>query len=172
MYPKDHWTRVANTREIGGLPMWWCDSRCSGIGDARRCGDTRATACGSNRAKRCLASRSDRRLGGRLARDGQRDRFACHSGQVTQPKMGDTGSAQSPETRGISMIPGIGEAECEALCHRFHPTRVGVAVVHSGPKCPTRNLDDWPKSGFAGLNGGGYNGRTYPTRRLADGHES
>ncbi|TWT76193.1 hypothetical protein CA13_66840 [Planctomycetes bacterium CA13] len=29
--------------------------------------------------------------------------------------MGDTGSEHSPETRGISMIPGIGEAECEAL---------------------------------------------------------
>ena len=29
--------------------------------------------------------------------------------------MGDTGSELLPELRGISMIPGIGEAECEAL---------------------------------------------------------
>ena len=29
--------------------------------------------------------------------------------------MGDTGSEHSPETRGISMVPGIGEAECEAI---------------------------------------------------------
>ena len=30
-------------------------------------------------------------------------------------KVGDTGSELLPELRGISMIPGIGEAECEAL---------------------------------------------------------
>jgi hypothetical protein len=29
--------------------------------------------------------------------------------------MGDTGSERSPENRGTSMIPGIGEAECEAI---------------------------------------------------------
>ncbi len=69
--------------------------------------------------------------------------------------MGVEGYELSDQTRGYTRCFGLGEAKCEALSKDALSTRLGAALVHSGPKCPAshpRNcsvvgsLVDWKRS--------------------------